>query len=371
MTFVKTVESYHQGARTMPREFYTSPAIHAEEVERIFTKSWHCVGRAERLATPGDYFLQSIAGESLIMLTDRHHVIHAYYNVCRHRGTRMCDKSEGHFSETIQCPYHAWTWTTDGRLIGAPHMNEIEGFDKSDYPLHQAAVHEWEGFLFVSLAPEPEPFARAFAPLLNRFDRFELASLKAGKRIRYEAAANWKLVFQNFSECLHCPMIHPQLASKMPYLSGENDLTEGPFLGGYMVIGAPNESLTVTGRSCGLPVGQIPESDRQRAYYYSIMPNLLLSFHPDYVNYYMVWPDGPRRTIIETEWLFNPTSFGRADFNPDDAINFWDTTNRQDWRISELSQAGIESRVYAPGPYSPRESVPAAWDRAYRAIMGR
>ena len=371
-TFQRTVASYRQGAHTMPGAYYTSPAILAEEGERIFAHHWHCAGRASRLERPGDYVLRTIAGESLIVVRGRDGVVRAFFNVCRHRGTRLCGAESGQLSETIQCPYHAWTYTTDGRLIGAPHMNEVEGFDKRDYSLHQAAIAEWEGFLFVTIDEHPRPFDEWFAPMLDRLRRFDLAKLRVGHSVRYEVAANWKLVFQNYSECLHCPVIHPELATVLPYQSGANDLTEGPFLGGYMEIMAPHESATLSGRSCGLPLSAMLEGDdRRRAYYYSLMPNMLLSIHPDYANYYIVTPVAADRTIVESEWMFHPDSGKDAGFNPEDAIAFWDVTNRQDWQIVERGQLGIASRRYQPGPYSPRESIPAAWDREYLRLMGR
>ncbi|MDQ3519055.1 MAG: aromatic ring-hydroxylating dioxygenase subunit alpha, partial [Gemmatimonadota bacterium] len=168
---------------------------------------------------------------------------------------------------------------------------------------------------------------------------------------------------------LHCPVIHPELSSIMPYQSGENDLVEGPFLGGFMLLTPPNASATMTGRACAIPLGDLPEEERRRAYYYTIFPNLMLSIHPDYVVYYTLWPDGPASTRIVCEWLFHPDAAKAPGFNPDDAIEFWDTTNRQDWSISEQSFAGISSRAYVPGPYSPRESIPAAWDREYLRKM--
>jgi Rieske 2Fe-2S family protein len=370
-TFHRTVSTFRQGARTMPGEYYTSPAILAEERERIFARSWSCVGRASGLARAGDFVLRTVAGESLIILRDRSGDRRAFFNVCRHRGTRLCEAATGHFSETIQCPYHAWTYTTDGRLIGAPQMQDVEGFDKRDYPLHAAAVAEWEGFIFVNVATDPEPFSEVFAPMLGRLTRFGLARLTVGHTVTYEVAANWKLVFQNYSECLHCPMIHPELTAVLPYQSGANDLTEGPFLGGYMEIMPQHESATMSGRSCArLLTADMPAPDRRRAYYYSIMPNMLLSIHPDYANYYVVTPLAADRTRVESEWMFNPESSSDATFNPDDAIRFWDVTNRQDWHIVEQSHLGIASRRYAPGPYSPRESIPAAWDREYLRQMG-
>src|SRR5438094_141543 len=171
-TFHRTVTTYRQGARTMPGEFYTSPDILREEAGRIFVRQWNCVGRASRLARPGDYVLRTIAGESIIVLRDRGGELRAFFNICRHRGTRLCREQAGQLSETIQCPYHAWTYTTDGRLIGAPHMHEAEGFDKRDYPLHAAAIAEWEGFVFVNLSSEPEPFPQWAAPFVARLSRF-------------------------------------------------------------------------------------------------------------------------------------------------------------------------------------------------------
>lgn len=370
--FQRTVSTYREGARTMPGEYYTSPEILAEETERIFARHWHCVGRASATPRPGDFVLRTIAGESLIVVHGRDGRLRAFFNVCRHRGTQLCRERAGHFSETIQCPYHAWTYTTDGRLIGAPHMQEVPDFSKADYPLHEAALAQWEGFVFVSIADHPRPFGEWFAPMLRRLERFDLPALVVGHRATYDVKANWKLVFQNYSECLHCPMIHPELSTVLPYQSGANDLVEGPFLGGYMEITQPNESATLSGRACGRVVSEaLGADDRRRAYYYALMPNLLLSIHPDYVNYYLVTPVAADRTTVESEWMFHPANEGDPAFNPGDAIAFWDVTNRQDWDIVERSQLGIASRRYEPGPYSPRESIPAAWDREYLRMMGR
>ncbi len=369
--FQRTTSTFRPGSRTMPGERYTSESVLAEERERIFARGWNCVGRASRLSAPGDFVVREIAGESIIVVRDRSGNLNALFNVCRHRGTRICREESGRFGESIQCPYHAWTYGTDGKLIGAPHMQEVEGFDKADYPLLRAAIAAWEGFLFVNLAPTPEPFETVWAPLLERFARYALSGLAVGHRVTYDVRANWKLVFQNYSECLHCPTIHPKLASVLPYQSGANDLTEGPFLGGYMEIKDPNRSATMSGAACGRLVSEdLPAEDRRRAYYYSLMPNLLLSLHPDYVNYYLLRPVATDRTVVESEWLFPPDTLADSSNNIRDAIEFWDLTNRQDWDIVERGQLGIASRRYTPGPYSARESIPAAWDREYLRMMG-
>lgn len=368
-TFHPTTETYRAGARTLPRAYYTSDAVLAEERERVFANAWVCVGREADVAEPGAYFLADVAGENLIVVRDRAGRVHAHYNVCRHRGTRLCTTPAGKFGETIQCAYHAWTYKLDGRLVGAPHMNEVPGFALGDHPLHEAALGAWEGFLFVNLAARPAPFAQAFAPLEGRFRRYNLPALTTVRRRDYDVRANWKLIMQNYSECLHCPTIHPELSTKLPYTSGANDLTEGPFLGGYMEIRAPHESATMSGRACAIPLGEMGAEDRARAYYYTIFPSMMLSLHPDYAVFYTVRPVAADRTAVRCEWMVHPEAPGMPGYNIADAEEFWDRTNRQDWDICERSQAGVSSRAYTPGPYSPRESMPAAWDREYLRVM--
>jgi glycine betaine catabolism A len=368
--FLKTTQIAIDGARTLPRRYYVAPEIFAEEGEKIFAGGWLCVGREERIPNPGDYVLQQVGTESIIVLRDQAGTVRAYYNVCRHRGTRLCEEHTGRFSETIQCPYHAWTYSLDGRLIGAPSSGDIEGFTKSDYPLYSVAVQRWEGFVFINLAPKPEPFALAYQALIGRFDRFNLASLSLGKTVEYDVKANWKLLFQNYSECYHCGPVHPTLAKLTPPTSGENDLVAGPVTGGFMVINQGHQSLTMSGRSCGVTVGDLPDEDLNRVYYYTIFPNMLLSLHPDYVMFHTLWPEAPDRTRIFCSWLFHPETLSNPAHDPEDGIAFWDMTNRQDWHICEQSQLGVQSRAYQPGPYSKRESLSVQFDREVLRALG-
>jgi Rieske 2Fe-2S family protein len=337
------------------------------------------VGHQSGVAQPGDYFISEVAGESLIVVRDKRGEIRAFYNLCRHRGSRLIENSNGQLSVGIQCPYHAWTYALDGRLLGAPHMDDVSGFDKADYPLHRVNLGLWEGFIFVNLAEagaltsilsqrerrQQDGFVSLedwFAPLKGKFSHWNMPILQPAKRIEYDVRANWKLMFENYSECYHCPGVHPQLQKVSPYDSAENDLRKGPFLGGFMKIN-PGKSLTMSGDACAAFVGKI--ENLQQVFYYSIFPNMLLSLHPEYTMVHQLWPQSPERTLIVCDWLFHPDAFERQDFKPEDAIEFWDMTNKQDWHVCELSQQGIASRAYEPGPYSARESIPAAWDEYY------
>src|SRR5438105_7978537 len=365
--FRKTARIPSLGAKSLPQKYFVSPDIFAKEQPEIFAKRWLLFGHQSQIPNAGDYVAQEVNGESLIVIRDKTGDINGFFNVCRHRGTRLKEDACGHAS-AIQCPYHAWTYGLDGRLVGAPHMDDVPGFDKADYSLNPVNLGIWEGFIFVNLADNPTPLEKWFAPLSQKFSHWNMSILRPAKRIEYAVRANWKLMFENYSECYHCPGVHPQLQKVSPYDSAENDLREGPFLGGFMKIN-PGKSLTMSGNACAAFVGKI--ENLQQVFYYSIFPNMLLSLHPEYVMLHQLWPQSPERTLIVCDWFFHPDAAraGQAVYNPDDAIEFWDMTNKQDWHVCELSQQGIASRAYEPGPYSSRESIPAAWDEYYLRVM--
>ena len=369
--FRKTTETLVAGTKSLPQKYFVSPEVFADEQKQIFENQWLLVGHQSQIPNAGDYIVQEVNGESLIVIRDKSGEIHGFFNTCRHRGSRLIENERGHCA-AIQCPYHAWTYGLDGRLVGAPHMDDVAGFEKADYPLHQVNLGLWEGFIFVNLQNasterDGDSLEEWFAPLNGKFAHWNMSILQPAKRIEYDVRANWKLMFENYSECYHCPGVHPQLQKVSPYDSVENDLTKGPFLGGLMKINQ-GAGLTMTGKACALQIDQEQEG-KNRVFYYSIFPNMLLSLHPEYVMVHQLWPQSPERTLIVCDWLFHPDAFDRKDFNPEDAIEFWDVTNKQDWHVCELSQQGIASRAYEPGPYSSRESIPAAWDEYYMRAM--
>lgn len=328
-----------------------------------------CAGHVSRIPDAGNYFLLNQLGESVIVLKNKSGGISSFHNVCRHKGTEIF-QTDGRVGNSIQCSYHGWTYDLDGKLIGAPSMEDTPGFKKEDYPLKKAQVHIWNGFIFVNLSlKNPVPFNQKFPGLTNGLTKWNMEGLKSHSKIYYEVNANWKLIMENFNECYHCATLHPALNKLADNSSGHNNLTQGPALGGYMDFLPGIQSMTMTGRSCALPVGELGGEDLRRGYYYSILPNMLLNVHPDYVMFHLLTPTGPNKTKVVSEWLFNPESFGRPEFNPDDAIEFWDVTNKQDWDVCERGQRGIGSHAYEPGPYSARESLLAAFDKHYLDLM--
>ncbi len=362
LPFRKSPQAVSAGAMTLPQDYFVSDQIFATEREKIFGKTWFLIGRDEQIAKPGDYFLAEVADETIIATRDKSGTMRGFYNVCRHRGARMCEEPSGRLS-AIQCPYHAWTYSLDGKLAGAPDMPA--DFDKNAYSLVPIRVQTWDGFLFANLDGESGSTTEWFAPLTEKFADWKMSSLRVARGKDYDVQANWKLIFQNYSECYHCSGVHPELTKLSPDDSAENDLVEGPFLGGFMRI-QEGKSLSQSGRHCAVPINS---RDARLVYYYSIFPNMLLSLHPDYVMVHTLRPKSPGETHVHCEWLFAADAPDRDGFNPEDAVEFWDMVNQQDWHVCELSQQGISSRAYRSGPYSPRETIPAAWDREYLRRM--
>jgi glycine betaine catabolism A len=198
-----------------------------------------------------------------------------------------------------------------------------------------------------------------------------MGDLRLGRRIVYDVTANWKLIVLNYNECLHCPNLHPALHKLHHYLGADNDPPTACYCGGAMGFREGVETMSMDGARRRAYLPGLSEAQRQQVVYYAIYPNLLLSLHPDYVMTHTLWPRAHDRTEIVCEWHFHPSELARQDFQADDVVEFWDRTNREDWWISEQSQAGINSRVYQPGPYSEREELLWSFDEIVRAEAER
>lgn len=349
-------------AKTLPGRYYTDPGIFQQEMETFFCKMWICALRSEQIPNSGDYQLCEVAGESIIVTRDSTGAIRAFYNVCRHRGTRMCREETGKLAGHIQCPYHGWTYGLDGKLLGAPHMDDA-AFRREDYPLHAVHVDEWNGHIFLNLSPHPTPLTEQLADLPEKFAPWGMKDLRVHAQHSYEVKANWKLIISNYNECLHCPLLHPMLCRVSDPMSGDNESPQPTYIGGSMQFRGGAQTMSTDGKRRRDYLPGLSEDQRQRVLYYAIYPNLLLSLHPDYVMAHRLWPRAVDRTLVVCEWYFHPTEMAKPNFIANDAIDFWDATNKEDWEISELSQKGISSRAYEPGPYSTREALPFAFDR--------
>src|SRR5690242_9363017 len=252
---------------TLPARYFTDPELFRRELDAFYFGRWICAGRTEFVPKPGDYFLREIAGESVIVLREGGG-LRAFYNVCRHRGTRLCDEAEGCFGERIQCLYHGWTYSLDGRLVGAPHMNP--GFQRQDYPLHAVHAAVWDGHIFLNFGENPQRLELQLGPLPDKFAAWCMQELRLHRRITYDVKANWKLVVLNFNECLHCPRVHPALNRLTDYLGADNEPANGNYCGGSMGFRGGAETMSMDGQRRREYLPGLDEGQRRQVYYYSI-----------------------------------------------------------------------------------------------------
>jgi len=340
--------------------------VFARERRTLVQASWTCVGRADEIPNPGDFRTYEIGGSGVIVLRAVDGTLRAFHNVCRHRGTRILEAESGSGMTVLQCPYHAWTYSLQGDLVGAPHMESAEDFDRASSGLYPVTAEVWRGFLFLNLNPNGVPLRDYLGDFVRRAAPYPLEGLRRAHRYVYDIAANWKLIVQNANECYHCPGVHPQLARLTPYRSGEEDLKEGPVFGGWMDFVDGARTLAPDGTTARRIFPGLSEEDRRRVYYYILYPNNFLSLLPDYVTLDWFVPLSPERTRL----MFDLYVDGDEPDPARDAMEFWDTTNRQDWHICELAHLGSKTAAYTQGRYSSEEEVVHALDRYYLRAMG-
>ncbi|MBM4196900.1 MAG: aromatic ring-hydroxylating dioxygenase subunit alpha [Gammaproteobacteria bacterium] len=355
-------------AVTLPAAAYVSESVFALEQRGIFARSWLCAGREADIPKAGDWFLREIAGESVVVTRGADGAIHAWHNVCRHRGSRLLEEARGSGLKRVLCPYHSWSYELDGRLQQAPGMADDPRC--RDLRLAPVRVAARDGFLYLNLDSDAVALETALADLPD-FSRFRMGDLVCGRRIEYDVAANWKLLCENYSECYHCPNAHPQLHRISDLFARADRVNRSGqcFNGGPMLMREGVQTMSMSGRSNLPQIPGLPADDHRHVYYYVIYPNFLLSPHPDYVLTHTAWPLAPDRTRVICEWLFTAEAVAQPGFDPSDVIDFWDVTNRQDWKLCERTQLGAGSRGFKPGPYTPVEDCVHVFDSWYAGRM--
>lgn len=347
-----TVRSKTPFASTFPGRYYFDPIIFAQEQARIFSKMWVYACRADALPEPGFYQVVTVAGESIIVVRNKHGLLQAFLNVCRHRGARLCNQDSGQLKGSIQCRYHAWTYGLDGKLIGAPNVLREMEFDHASFGLLPVALKEWEGLVWLNLSDNPSSFDNQINdPVVHQFagtapvDRYSIGKLKVGKSISYDVYANWKLVLENTLECYHCGPMHPELCDLLPAFRA----SWIDFNGEGTELADNVEALTITGKASRPPFpGLLPE-DLHRYYGILLMPNVFLNLLSDHVVIDTFFPLGPELTRVTCDWLFDPVVMNRADFDPTDAFEVLHLVNLQDWEVCEMTQKSMASRAFQDG----------------------
>ncbi|GAB2841717.1 aromatic ring-hydroxylating oxygenase subunit alpha [Lentzea nigeriaca] len=338
---------------TLEGRYYTDQGIFAQEQASIFEKMWFCAVRSGDLPNPGDFRTVQVGRESVLIARDRNGGLNAFLNVCRHRGARICVDEAGSVKRAFQCPYHAWTYALDGKLIAAPNLTSMPDVDRVEYGLTKVHLREWLGYAWVCLADEPPSFEDDVLHAvterlgsLEAIDGYEIDELSVGKRIVYDVKANWKLIIENFMECYHCATIHPELTEVLPEFA--DGYAAQYYVGHGAEFGDEIKGFTVDG-SEGFGKLAALEEDRDRKYYaITIKPQVFVNLVPDHVILHRMYPVAVDRTIVECDWLYakEVVDTGR---DVSRSVELFHRVNEQDFEACERCQPAMASRAYARG----------------------
>ena len=371
--------------------FYTDESVFQADMELIFGRHWIFVGQEPDVAEPGDVMAIHIGRAPILILRDRAGEVRAFHNVCRHRGAQLVPDGKGQVGN-LACRYHSWTYGLDGALLFADHMGV--GFDASRRGLHPVALRSVAGLLFICLAAEPPDDIAAMAAEMEPYLLpHGLGYAKVARQVDLVEHGNWKLTMENNRECYHCAANHPELtvplfAYGFGFAPASLDGDELAQAARYDALvqqlqtrwedaGLPSRRIEkLTGRAMGfrterLPLDRAGEShtrDTRSAcrvllgglkdaqlggLTFWTQPNSWHHFMADHAVTFCVLPLGPDRTLLRTTWLVHRDAVEGVDYDPANLVAVWEATNRQDAALVEITQAGVVSPAYEPGPYSP------------------
>jgi len=336
---------------TLPGRYYTDPAVFAREQEHIFESMWFCAVRSGDLATPGAFRTVQVGRESVLVVRGRDGLLRGFLNVCRHRGAMLYTELAGEVRRNLQCPYHAWTYGLDGRLVAAPNLVTMPDVDRVERGLVTVHLREWLGYAWVCLAEEPPSFEQDVLQAvverlgdLAAIEAYRVDELAVGRRISYDVQANWKLIVENFMECYHCATIHPELTEVLPeFASG---YAAQYYVGHGAQFAEDAQGFTIDGREGFDTLPGVADDQDRRYYAITVKPTVFLNLVPDHVIVHRMFPVSASRTIVECDWLYAPEVMGR---DVSHSVELFHRVNEQDFAACERTQPAMSSRAYADG----------------------
>ncbi|MEU3474875.1 aromatic ring-hydroxylating dioxygenase subunit alpha [Rhodococcus sp. NPDC006774] len=341
---------------TLGGDTYVDPAYFVREQEQIFEQMWFCAIRSDDIGEPGKFRTIQVGRESILISRNRKGGVTAFFNICRHRGATLCTEASGTVRRNFQCPYHAWTYDLDGKLIAAPNLIDMPMIDRVEYGLRKVHVREWLGYVWVCVAEEAPSFeetvqgdVRERLGGVGAIDSYDMESLALGRRIVYDVKANWKLIVENFMECYHCATIHPELTEVLPEFA--DGMATQTYVGHGAEFGSDIAGFTVDG-SHGFDALHGVGEDRDRRYYaITIRPTVFVNLVPDHVIIHRMFPMSADRTVVECDWLYAPAVVAdpHSAATMDKSVELFHRVNEQDFEACERCQPAMSSRMYRDG----------------------
>jgi Rieske 2Fe-2S family protein len=356
-----------ESRQALPAHYYFNPAHYERELRRIWFRNWIYVGRSEALRAPRSFRTFDLAGQPILIVRADEGGLQGFYNTCRHRGAALCREAQGELrSAAIICPYHAWTYDLHGELLRTSSKAHAPGFDVGDYSLYKVGVQEREGCVFIALSDDPPPLEQNFDLPFERLRNWSLGDLRVGHILVKEMQCNWKIFWENYNECLHCPGVHLQLSQLVPIFGRglleerddpkwkEHSDSQDPKFKGGLRTGA--KTWSTDGEGIGTPLPGLTEEDRQAGHVYiTSLPSMFIVGHPDYVRIVRLRPLGPERTEMSVEYLFAQETLADSKLNISKALEFANRVMTEDAQICELNQRGLHSLPHGHGILMPEE----------------
>jgi glycine betaine catabolism A len=353
----------------LPADAYFDPHRYEQELQRIWYRNWIYVCRSSEVRQSRAFLTFELGDQRLLLVRDDRGELRAFHNTCRHRGAALCRETNGVLhTGGIVCPYHAWMYDLQGHLLRTSSKRHPDGFDASSLSLYAIPVHEFRGLIYVALNKDVPPFDQAFDPPVQRLDTWPLEDLKVGYVLVKTVQCNWKLFWENFNECLHCPLVHPSLSQLVP-IYGRGIVREGddpnwqqhatdpdPKYRGGLRSGASTWSSD--GQLTGIPFSGISADDRRRgAVYITGLPSMFMVAHLDYVRTVRVRPLAPQSTELRVEYLFSAETLAKPGFDLRNIVDFANTVLSEDAEVCELNQRGLHAAPHVAGVVMPEEYV--------------
>jgi Rieske 2Fe-2S family protein len=342
----------------LPRAAYVDAGWHERELRRIWRREWVSAGRLSDLPA-GAMRPLSLAGVPVLLCRAPDGAVTAWHNSCRHRGAELC-AAERPMGRLVSCPYHAWAYSAaDGRLVSTGPAVPTADFRREDHGLVPVTVRIWAGFVLLCLADDPPPLGADPGP--DALTRWPMAGLVTGHRIVRDLACNWKVFWENYNECLHCPGIHPELCDMVPvYRRGimseaeAADWAPGTAAGPVLRPGAV--TWTPDGQPCGPVFPDLTADERAAGFtFVTLYPTMYVVAHVDHVRAVRLEPTGPGTTRLTAEWYFPPGTLARPGFDAAAVAAFAALVIDQDGAVAEMNQRGLQSPAFARATLMPEE----------------